>query len=117
MSKKQLEEDLRSYGITEVSQCACGAYTVQIGHESYSISNRKFFKEFTRINKSNFYNHINKIVGRYSNCNHCVNGWGLDLCCCGSGKPYDKCDETRYCGTPMQVIGSYKNIKGDGSWG
>jgi hypothetical protein len=31
--------------------------------------------------------------GEYANCNYCVNHWGIDLCACGSGEHYTKCNE------------------------
>ena len=44
----------------------------------------------------------------FVNCNHCINHWGIDLCACGSGEDFDKCEEGHsMCGKPMQVIGKY----------
>ena len=39
-------------------------------------------------------------------CDHCVNHYGLELCACGSGQPYESCDENlEECGAPMEALG------------
>lgn len=68
----------------EAKQCQCGAVTV-IGQDfDNSMTLKTFRAEFpgVRLQRKN----------KYSNCNHCVNHWGIDLCGCGSGEPVGKCD-------------------------
>jgi hypothetical protein len=37
-------------------------------------------------------------------CDACVNGWGFDMCGCGSRERYDKCDGlTDHCGAPNAI--------------
>jgi hypothetical protein len=37
-------------------------------------------------------------------CDACVNGYGFDMCGCGSGERFDKCrGGTEYCGAPMAI--------------
>jgi len=44
----------------------------------------------------------------WSGCDACVNGYGFDMCGCGSGERFDRCKEgTDYCGAPMAI----------GAWG
>lgn len=44
----------------------------------------------------------------WSQCDACVNGYGFDMCGCGSGEKFDKCDGgTDHCGAPMAI----------GAWG
>lgn len=90
--------------IKKVTRCDCGALTVEVDNENYSmrpVTFRKIFgKEPTRKKP------------QWWSCNHCVNHWGVDLCACGSGEPYDKCREGfDCCGQPMQVIGEYTHVR------
>lgn len=74
----------------EIKQCQCGAVTVD-GTDtdgevfSNSMSYETFLEEFPGVVFSN--------ESKYSNCNHCVNHWGIDLCGCGSGELVGKCQE------------------------
>jgi hypothetical protein len=41
----------------------------------------------------------------YTACNHCDNGWGLDLCACGSGTEWNLCtNDLPMCNNKMQDI-------------
>jgi len=85
---------------THVAVCNCGALTVTIDNQSYSMSVETFKKKYGF--------EIHNII--YSNCNHCVNHWGIDLCACGSGAPFEECDEAHeMCRTPMQDIEKKKS--------
>ena len=94
---------------TRLALCDCGAVSVEIDGKEYSMS-MKTFKERYGIEIQSY---------TYSNCNHCINHWGIDLCACGSGKPYDECDEgTEMCGQPIQDIDEGKtHTIATGGWG
>lgn len=78
-----------------VVACQCGAITITTVDGEYSMSPKTFLKRYGFEIQNTL----------YSNCNHCVNHWGIDLCACGSGKPVDECDEGHdVCGTPIQSI-------------
>ncbi len=83
-----------------ISRCDCGAVTVVISSQSYSMTRKYFNKLFGR----------HRIRDRVGSCDYCVNHWGLDLCHCGSGKKVYSCKELGNCGRPMQVLtfGQYK---------
>ena len=70
------------------SKCDCGAITIYTDKMSYSCYQKNLKKFFPGID-------LRKLV-RYPQsfcCDHCVNHYGLDLCGCGSGNPFGKCDE------------------------
>ena len=94
---------------THLIICRCGAITVEIDGKEYSMSKETFNKRYGTLFQ----------LSTYSDCNYCSNHWGIDLCACGSGKPYDECDEgTEMCGQPMQVIEEgTTHIKATGGWG
>lgn len=66
-------------------KCQCGAVSVEDERAGWSNSMKyaTFKKEFPGV----------KLVRkqRYYSCNHCVNGYGIDICGCGSGEPVGKC--------------------------
>lgn len=76
------------------TQCKCGAVTVEIDGQEYSMPAKEFRKKFGRRQlKSTFC------------CNYCVNHWGTDLCGCGSGKKFGKCSaKLQECERPAQII-------------
>lgn len=65
------------------TKCKCGAVTVEIECESYSMRPAEFKRRFP-----------GKSVPKrtMSCCNACVNHWATHLCGCGSGQKYGKCD-------------------------
>jgi len=70
-------------------RCSCGAITIQYTNDegeqvNISMKRKKFNELFPETKLQS---------GLYTNCNHCVNHWGIDLCGCGSGKPVGKCNE------------------------
>ena len=86
--------------------CACGAITITTVDGVYSMSSEAFLARYG----------FEIQTTPYSNCDHCVNNWGIDLCACGSGKPFAECDEGHdMCGTPMQDIDK-KISKPTGGW-
>ena len=107
MNKTILPSDINT-----IVKCSCGAITI------HTNDNREYY-----CREENFKTFFPNIDGRttkpktldytMSFCNHCVNHWGLDLCCCGSGETIDKCD----CGagTPYQSIGE-DNYRCKSSW-
>lgn len=120
MSKKKLTEQLQNYNITEISYCrSCNAYTVTINEESYSVHKDNFFKFFPEVDEKIFKKSIEKVIfNNYSCCNWCANHWGLDICACGSGEPFETCEEydKMVCGKPMQEIDKYTHVRGANSW-
>ena len=78
-----------------VVACSCGAITITTPEGQYSMSAETFLARYGFEIQNT----------PYSNCDHCVNNWGTDLCACGSGMPVDECDEGHaVCGTPAQNI-------------
>lgn len=73
----------------------CGAVTVTINGNNYSMPRAEFRKRFPG----------ERCEGHYFNCNYCINHWGTDLCGCGSGKKFGKCDNhLPECEFPAQSI-------------
>ena len=88
--------------INHVAKCSCGAITVTDDKENYSMS----IETFEKIRPQLYISFDAAEFGKYENCNHCVNHWGIDLCACGSGETPEKCDnELSMCGTPFQTLG------------
>lgn len=98
---------------SEYTTCECGAITLfSRDGRSYSCL-RKNLKRFILAIDLRKIKRLHKTV----NCNHCVNHYGLDLCACGSGELYEKCDNGfDECGKPMQVIGEYDRVIAKNSW-
>lgn len=68
----------------KATRCQCGAVTVETeSGESYSMPRHLFLKlGFGKtVPKKTTYN-----------CDYCGNKWGIDLCGCGSGMKFHKCD-------------------------
>lgn len=85
-------------------KCQCGALTVSIDGKEYSVGadQREQFLPGLDLRK------LHRFHKDTYACNHCVNHSGLDLCACGSGEPYQKCQNGfAECGTPAQVLGEY----------
>jgi len=61
-----------------ITRCNCGALTVEINGENYSMSAKSFDKTFP-----DFFSGDYKAI--YHSCDYCVNHWGTDLCGCGCG--------------------------------
>jgi hypothetical protein len=96
--------------------CECGAVTVE-GTDGDEFSNcmtrETLAKEFPDLE-------VSDDCLKWCNCNHCVNGWGLDLCGCGSGEPLGECEEgLPECesGVPSQTKGEPKDSFGWGAAG
>ena len=81
----------------EYSKCNCKAITIYFENgESVSFKNRSALKVDLRKMK--------RLKTTYC-CDHCVNHYGLDLCACGSGEPFEKCKEGfPECGQPHQKL-------------
>jgi len=104
-SLAELSEDL----IDNLGICECGAVTISFTDgTSASMPTSEFESKLgceltiDMINSDMF-------SGRWFQCNHCVNGWGIDLCKCGSGEKAEEC-----CGNPSQWIGP-KGALGNGN--
>lgn len=87
--------------IEHIDKCNCGAITVTIDNENYSMSRKVFNKLFGK----------HRLSVSVCNCNHCVNHWGIDLCACGSGEHPNRCKEGfKECGQPMQALGEKQEV-------
>ena len=73
----------------------CGAVSVEIDGIEYSMPRSEFRKRFPK----------QRCSGNQYSCNYCVNKWGTDLCGCGSGEKFGKCDNhLSECSRPAQDI-------------
>lgn len=82
--------------IEHLAKCRCGAITVTIRGEEYSMS-PKTFREVFDVTR------VPPVHHKYYACNYCVNHYGIDLCACGSGVAFEKCHGgSEVCGLPMQ---------------
>ena len=99
--------------ITSYSKCCCGAITLYTDSgESYSCKQKNLRKFVPYIDLRK----LERLSESYC-CDHCVNHYGLDLCGCGSGEDYGKCDnEYDECEQPMQVLGGYTRVVAADSW-
>ena len=90
-----------------IYNCQCGAYTVTISGVEYSIPSEIFKEKFGDL----------KPEYTVQCCNYCVNGWGIDLCACGSGEKYNECDGGfNECGQPMQSMeDGHNHVSGKGA--
>ena len=80
------------------TKCKCGAITVNIDGNDYSMLPETFDKTFP----DHFSGDIEMV--HYS-CNYCVNHWGIDLCGCGSGELFQECyNNMSECKRPAQSI-------------
>lgn len=68
------------------TKCQCGAITISDGSFSNSMT-EETFDNLSEVLEVTFTTNV------FSNCNHCVNHWGIDLCGCGSGEPVGECQE------------------------
>ena len=102
---------MNSIQVTEAIKCQCGAFTLEIaladGDQQICSMTEDTLE--AKIGKDVIAPVLQDTV--YSNCNHCVNNWGIDLCACGSGETPDKCEnDHEVCGTPMQTLGEAQII-------
>lgn len=94
------------------SKCICGAITMQTSVGTYSCEQKDFHKHFPNVDLRK----CRKVVGNETYCcDYCVNGYGLDLCSCGSREKFTDCD----CGSkkPMQIYGLYERVVAENLWG
>lgn len=95
------------YGI-----CNCGAVTVYVDGEDYSMPKEKFDELFGGEDADG----MECIAENWCNCNYCVNHWGIDLCGCGSGEKVGECEEgfdECKSNTPMQSMElGYNHVSG-----
>lgn len=103
--KKEMTTD--EYSEISYFKCSCGAVTVEADGFSYSVKRSRIKQFFPEMDL--------RRIKRYPEvfcCNHCVNHYGLDLCGCGSGEPFGKCDnELPECCMPMQKINEYSFVR------
>lgn len=94
------------------SKCDCGAITVYTDERSYSCYQKNLKKFFPNIDLRKLEQYPQSFC-----CDHCVNHYGLDLCGCGSGNPFGKCDEyLPECSIPMQSVGEYDHVAAPDAW-
>ena len=77
--------------------CNCGAVTVEHKGKKYCMEADDLGKHFQSLEP------VVPILVR--DCNYCMNGWGVDLCGCGSGEKFGKCKNgLEFCKSPIQDI-------------
>lgn len=103
MGMKILKADYSVFSsdILFYNTCSCGAITIETKSGTYSCKLSNFKTLFPNVDLRQCKKA--KAEQEWSICDHCVNGYGLDLCSCGSGAAVGKCD----CGSkqPMQTYG------------
>jgi len=97
---------------TELTKCQCGAITVNIDGNDYSMLPKTFDELFPNQNSA-------EIEEKFFSCNYCTNHWGVDLCGCGSGELFQKCyNNLPECKRPAQSIeNGIKSCYSDNGWG
>jgi len=103
------------YNIVNFFRCECGAITLNMEDgRDYSCKEENLERFFPDLNLTG----IEELQKSWA-CDHCVNGYGLDLCACGSGEPYETCENGfDCCNTPMQSLeDGYTCVRGDNAWG
>lgn len=96
------------------SRCSCGAITLHMNDNktSYSCQEDKIKNFIPNLDLKK----IKKLKDSYM-CDHCINHYGLDLCGCGSGENFGKCDNKFFeCNSPMQVFEKYDRVVSTDSW-
>jgi hypothetical protein len=95
------------------SKCICGAITIQTPLGTYSCELKDFHKYFPNVDLRK----CKTVRAKQESycCDYCVNGYGLDLCSCGSKEKVGGCE----CGStkPMQVYGQYEKVIAENPWG
>lgn len=104
--------------ITWIALCECGAVTITIDNSDYSMPKEMFEKKSGSLEDALENTPKQNEVQKFFNCNYCVNGWGIDLCACGSGEKVGECDnDLDDCGQSMQILETGQtNFKADDSW-
>lgn len=98
----------------DYSVCQCGAITLYTEDgTTYSVQRKHLKKYVPGIDLLR----IRKLKQESYSCDWCVNHYGLDLCGCGSGEPFGKCDNGfKECDRPMQKLFGYSRVKGADAW-
>jgi rRNA maturation protein Nop10 len=122
IDRAKLHVQLDSYGITSISYCQnCRAYTLDdIFGDGYSCLGKNLPKHFPLVDWGLFRRFRRSLVANTWawGCNHCQNGYGLDICACGSREPPDKCrGGHENCGQPMQIWGGRQALRSHDAWG
>lgn len=107
MYNQVTNQDIIWYG-----KCSCGAITFQTEEGTYSCKQSYFRKHFPNVDLRKCKTARAKQESYC--CDHCVNGYGLDICSCGSKEKVGHCD----CGSdmPMQVYGKYQRVLAADAW-
>jgi hypothetical protein len=78
--------------IDHLKLCQCGAVTVIFkSGDSIAMSYGSMVAMYPDIKFPLLDDLKKSLVEMYYNCNHCVNGWGEDLCECGCKAPKGEC--------------------------
>lgn len=104
--------------ITWLCLCSCGAVTFTVDDNEYSLPKDKFEAQYGTLNEVLEAITDQEEIQKFCNCNYCVNGWGIDICACGSGEKFNECDnDLDCCGQPAQVIETGQTrFKAKDSW-
>lgn len=73
--------------------CQCGAITIQIGEEESCCHSKNL--DLLIPNHHQMAEDYSTIANPYTQCNHCVNNWGIDLCPCGCGAEVNRGESCR----------------------
>lgn len=101
--------------IKEYALCECGAVTIFTDDgKNFSCRRENLARFFPQLDLAA----VSQLPTTFS-CNHCINHYGLDLCACGSGEPYETCDGgDDCCGIPMQSLEKgYTCVRADDALG
>ena len=80
--------------------CSCDAVTINFEDGQTNSAKPEHLKEI-----GIWWEDSEKFPDSYQ-CNHCVNGYGLDLCGCGSKETIEDCDlNLPECGQPREILG------------
>ena len=94
--------------ITAYQRCVCGAIALFTDNDdvSYHVRSTKLKQFFPDVDLRK----LSRLPNSFC-CNHCVNHYGVDLCGCGSGCLFGKCNEgLPECQLPMQLFGKWTRI-------
>lgn len=121
LEKEDLPKLRSGIGIEHMAICSCGAVTLTLQEDEAMLSVMQSFNGNRKDKEICLPRELADEVlptkdlifdSQCYACNHCGNGWGVDLCACGSGEKFWECEEGHdICGQPAQFMpGLHPNI-------